>query len=146
MGVVIDFAGQCVREELIDAGEKGGEGLSRTGRCDTHRISTTLKHRPGLLLLLSRLTGRGAKPVLNKGMKTCERHGVVLHHTMADDSMPPGPRCLQASTRNRSRSAYGFPGIAIPVGPAPAPKGEPVIAVSAPVVGLMAKVEMLPLP
>ena len=53
LGMVIKFTRKGLLEEVIDAGEKGGERLTGTGRSGNQNIGPRLNSRPSLSLDIS---------------------------------------------------------------------------------------------
>ena len=77
--MVIEFTRKGVFEEVIDAGEKGGERLAGAGRRCDQNISPRLNGRPSLNLDIGWNPDRGLKPFSNERMEARERHdGVML--------------------------------------------------------------------
>ena len=87
VSVVIEFSIESLFEELIDAGEKGREGLAGASRCGNQRIRSGLDRRPGLLLHLGWSTNLRSKPLSNERMKSRERHGAASYHSNMTDSI-----------------------------------------------------------
>jgi hypothetical protein len=73
--MVIEFTRQGLFEEVIDAGEKGGERLAGTGRRGNQNISPRLNGRPSLNLDIGGLANLPVKPFSDDGMESGERHG-----------------------------------------------------------------------
>ena len=72
--MVIQFTRKGLFEELIDTGEKGGEGLTGAGRRSNQNISPRSNGRPSLLLHICWDTDRRPKPFGDEGMELGKRH------------------------------------------------------------------------
>ena len=73
--MVVEFAGKGLLEEVIDAGEKGGEGLAGASRRSNENISPRLNGRPSLHLDIGGLTNLPVKPFGDERVKSREGHG-----------------------------------------------------------------------
>ena len=85
---VIKVAGQCLHEQLVDAGQEGGEGLSRAGWCGDQGVPPRPDRGPGLSLNVCGNADGGLKPVGNEGMEACQRHSI---DAMAASALSQGP-------------------------------------------------------
>ena len=76
MRAVIKLPGQRLHEELVNAGQEGGEGFSRAGWRGDQRVLPRPDRRPGLSLNVRGNADGGLKPVSNEGMEACQRHSI----------------------------------------------------------------------
>ena len=76
--MVVKFTRQGLLEEVIDTGEKGGEGLTGPGRRGDQHIATGLNGRPSLHLHIGRSTDARTKPVSDERVESGERHGTEI--------------------------------------------------------------------
>jgi hypothetical protein len=65
---------EALTEQLIDGGQKRGEGLARTGWCGDERVSPIAGGSLAFRLCLSRRPQGLTEPLRNDRMKSVERH------------------------------------------------------------------------
>jgi hypothetical protein len=78
--MVIELTRKGLFEEMIDAGEKGGECLTGTGRRGNQNICPRLNNRPSLSLDIGGGTDRRFKPFSDERMKSRKRHATECYH------------------------------------------------------------------
>ena len=99
--MVIEFTRKGLFEEVIDAGEKGGERLAGAGRRSNENISPRLNSRPSLRLDIGRVADCRIKPFGNERVKS--REG------MARDRTTPPEEALPARAVRGHRCGNRFP-------------------------------------
>ena len=73
--MIVEITRKGLFEEMIDAGEKGGERLAGAGRRGNQYISARLNGRPSLNLDIGGDADVRMEPLGNEGMKSGGGHG-----------------------------------------------------------------------